>query len=344
MNKRKHIKRIYNTIVVVLLVGFLCIVLARFLHLGKQEYTDDAQIMRHIVPVNTRIQGFIKKICFEEYQQVHEGDTLVIIEDTEYKLRLAQAEADLSNALSGSSVTSAGIETAQSNIHVAAAGVKEAKVNMENDEREYTRYQALLARDAVTQQQYDNIRTAYEAAKARYEQIVHQQKSSSLARNEQTRRMGQSEAAIKLAQAEVDLAHLNLSYTIITATSDGVMGRKEIHEGQLVQQGQTLANLIDRREVWVIANYRERQMRHIQEGSLVSVKADAIPGKTFEGKVQSISNATGAAYSLVAQDNATGNFVKVEQRVPVRILITNANEKEMKLLRAGLNVECEVKY
>src|SRR5574344_1142432 len=101
MNKRKHIKRIYNTIVVVLLVGFLCIVLARFLHLGKQEYTDDAQIMRHIVPVNTRIQGFIKKICFEEYQQVHEGDTLVIIEDTEYKLRLAQAEADLSNALSG---------------------------------------------------------------------------------------------------------------------------------------------------------------------------------------------------------------------------------------------------
>jgi membrane fusion protein (multidrug efflux system) len=344
MNTRKKIKLIYNAIVVVLLLLFLGYVCSRFVHIGHYEYTDDAQVRRHVTPINTRIQGFIKQIYFEEYQQVHKGDTLVVIEDAEYRLRLAQAEANLSNAISGTSVTSAAVNTSRSNIQVVDAGIKEARANMENAERDYQRYQALLKKEAVTTQQFDKVRTTYEMAKAHYEQIAGQRRTTSLMTTEQSRRLGQNSASVKLARAAIDLARLNLSYTVIVATCDGVMGRKDIHEGQLVQPGQQLADIVDSHDVWVIADYRETQMSHIQPGNEVEITADAIPHIKYHGKVQSISDATGAAYSSVPQDNATGNFVKVEQRVPVRIRLTNNSESEMQQLRAGLNVECKVVY
>lgn len=343
MNTKKRIKRIYNIIIVVLLLAFLGYVCSRFVHFGNTEYTDDAQVRRNVTPINTRVQGFIKRIYFKEYQTIHRGDTLAVIEDSEYRLQLAQAEAHLHDALSGSSVTSAGIATVQGNIHVADAGIAEAKVNMDNARREYLRYQVLLQRDAVTRQQYDNMQTAYEAAAARYAQASRQKQATTLVKSEQSKRLGQNAAGIRLAQAAVDLARLNLSYTVIVATCDGVMGHKDIHEGQLVQPGQTLACIVESSDVWVIANYRESQMPHISEGANVDIRVDALPHTIYHGQVQSISYATGAGYSSVPQDNATGNFVKVEQRVPVRIHIIGKTAETARL-RSGLNVECDVKY
>ena len=142
----------------------------------------------------------------------------------------------------------------------------------------------------------------------------------------------------------MNLAKLNLSYTVILATADGVMGRKEIHEGQLMQPGQPLATITDATDVWVIANYRETQLNHIKVGEQVKIVADALPDVTYEGRVQSIASATGTATSVVPQDNATGNFVKVEQRVPVRISLKGNSASSLRRLLAGLNVECEVKY
>jgi membrane fusion protein (multidrug efflux system) len=344
MAKRKVIRNIYNTLVIILLLWGVVYLCSRFIHFGDVEYTDNAQVFRHITPVNTRVQGYIKKIYFEEYQYVHKGDTLAVIEDSEYRLQLAQAEANLANATSGRSVTSAGIATTQSNIHTQMAGVDEAKVNMDNAERDYKRYAALLQKDAVTRQQYDDMKTAYEAARDRYEQTVRQQHSISMAKNEQTTRLSQNTANIRLAQAAVNLAKLNLSYTVILATADGVMGRKEIHEGQLMQPGQPLATITDDTDVWVIANYRETQLNHIKVGAKVKIAADAIPDVTYEGTVQSIASATGTATSVVPQDNATGNFVKVEQRVPVRISLKGNSTSALRQLLTGLNVECEVKY
>lgn len=262
---------IYNILILCFLVGGLVYVCSRFIHLGNVEYTDNAQVRQHITPVNTRVQGFIKKICFEEFQPVKKGDTLLIIEDAEFKLRVAQAEADLSNALAGRSVTTAGIETTQSNIGVSDASIEEVKVTMENARRELQRYEKLLKEDAVTRQQYDNIKTAYEAAKARYQQASRAKRSTSLVKNEQTHRLGQNEAAVKLAKANLDLARLNLSYTVITATCDGITGRKNIHEGQLVQPGQAMVDIVDGTDLWVVANYREKQLPNIHEG------ADAVP-------------------------------------------------------------------
>ena len=344
MAKRKVIRNIYNTLVIILLLWGVAYLCSRFIHLGNVEYTDNAQVFRHITPVNTRVQGYIRKIYFEEYQYVHKGDTLAVIEDSEYRLQLAQAEANLANATSGRSITSAGIATTQSNIHTQGAGVAEAKVTMDNAARDYNRYAALLQKDAVTRQQYDGMKTAYEAARDRYEQTVRQQRSISMVKNEQTTRLSQNAAAIRLALAAVNLAKLNLSYTVILATADGVMGRKEIHEGQLMQPGQPLATITDATDVWVIANYRETQLNHIKVGEQVKIVADALPDVTYEGRVQSIASATGTATSVVPQDNATGNFVKVEQRVPVRISLKGNSASSLRRLLAGLNVECEVKY
>lgn len=344
MIARKTRRIIYNTLIICFLIGGITYVCSRFVHLGNVEYTDNAQVRQHITPVNTRVQGFIKRICFDEFQPVKKGDTLVIIEDSEFRLRLAQAEADLSNAMAGRSVTTAGIETTQSNISVNEAGIEEMKVVMDNARRELQRYEKLLKEDAVTRQQYDNVRTAYQTAKARYEQASRARRSTSLVKNEQTRRLTQNEAAVRLAQASLDLARLNLSYTVITATCDGMTGRKNIHEGQLVQPGQTMVDIVDGTDLWVVANYRETQLPDIHEGAEVTMTADAVPGVTYRGVVESISDATGAAFSLIPQDNATGNFVKVEQRVPVRIRLEGNSEADMKKLRAGFNVECKVKH
>lgn len=342
MLTRKTKKKIYNTVVIALLAVGLVYVCSRFIHLGV-EYTDNAQVRQHITPVNTRVQGFIKKICFEEYQPVRKGDTLLVIEDTEFRLRLAQAEADLANALSGRRATSTGIATTQNNLRVSDAGIEEVRVQMQNAEREWHRYEKLLKQDAVTPQQYDQVHTAYEAIKARYKQLLRAKQSTALTRDEQTHRLEQNEAGIRLAEAAVDLAKLNLSYTVIVATCDGVTGRKDIHEGQLVQPGQTMVDIVDGQDLWVIANYRETQLPHIHVGSEVMLTADAVPGVTYTGTVESISDATGAAFSLIPQDNATGNFVKVEQRVPVRISLKGNDVEKLSLLRAGLNVECKVK-
>ena len=344
MERKKLLRWTYNIIVLALLIVGATVVILNFAHFGNVEWTDNAHVRQHITPVNTRVQGFVREIRFEEFQPVHKGDTLVIIEDAEFRLALAQAEAGLAQAEAGSRATTTGMATTSSNIGVTDATIEELRAQMENAQREDARFQKLLAQKSVTQQQADNIHTAYVAAKARYEAANRQRQSQTLVRSEQGHHLRQSEAAIEVARAQLDLARLNLSYTVITATADGVLGRKEIHEGQLVQPGQTMVDIVAGNELWVVANYRETQLPHIAVGAKVRIKADAVPDVEYSGIVERISDATGSAYSLIPQDNATGNFVKVEQRVPVRISLEGNKPEDLQKLRAGLNVECEVMY
>lgn len=357
MNKKRLIKRAYNVLIVLLLIGAALYVASRFHHGSDVEYTDDAQVQRHITPINTRVQGFIKEIRFEEYQHVHKGDTLVIIEDAEYRLRLAQAMAGLKGTRTGSDVITAGMQTTSGNVtavaaneSVAAASIEEARVDMENARTDFNRYAELLKQEAVTQQQYDDAKARYDAAQARYNaaqaRLAQSQaatQATGLVKHEQKQRLTQNASNVSVAEEAINLARLNLSYTVIVATADGVMGRKDIHEGQLVQPGQQLASIVDDQLVWVIANYRETQLPNIAVGKTVTIKADAIPDVEYQGVVESLSPATGSAYSHVAADNATGNFVKMEQRVPVRIAIKRERGTDLSLLRAGLNVETLVK-
>lgn len=359
MATKKNIKRIYNAVIILVLVLGLGYVCSRFIHLGSVEWTDNAQVHRDVTPISSRAQGFIKEIRFKEFQFVHKGVTLVVLEDAQYRLALAQAEAGVKGQRSGSHAASASVSSMQSNVSaasagigVASAGIEDAKVNMDNAKKDYDRFASLYRRDAVTEQQLDNARTRYVSAKAQYEaararlsQASASRKATSGVKDEQQHRLAQQTAGVSVAEAQLNLARLNLSYTVITAPCDGFVGRKKIFEGQLVQPGQQLLSIVDSKSLRVIANYRETQMRHISVGSAVSFEADAIPGVEFKGRVQSISAATGQAYSNAPVDNSTGNFVKVEQRVPVRIELTNGNDPEqVKRLLDGLNVECEVDY
>ena len=336
---------IYNIVACVLLLGAILWVCEKFVHLGDVEFTENAQVKQLIVPVNSRVQGYIKEVRFEEYTKVSKGDTLVIIEDAEYRYIVAQAEANLANARTGKDAMHNVISTTQSNLTVTDASIEEARIHLENAERNYQRFSALYEQNAVTRQQYDDMNTAYLAAKARFEMLSRQKKSVQSVGREQNTRLGQNEAGIKLAEAALELARLNLSYTVILAPCDGYMGRKEIQEGQLIQPGQTLVDIVDSEDKWIVANYKETQTANITEGCEVEIEVDAVPGHTFKGIVRSVSRATGSSFSLIPQDNSSGNFVKIEQRIPIRIDFDKDNDAEaMTRVKAGMNVECKVLY
>ncbi len=342
MAKKKFIP---NLVLILVIVGGIVWVASKFFHFGNVEYTDNAQVRQDIMPVNTRVQGFIKKIYFSEYQHVKKGDTLLVIEDSEFRLQLAQAEANYANAIVGKNAMNTTISTTQSNIAVSDAAITEAKARLDNAKLEYDRYTTLLSQEAVTRQQFDRVKTDYDAARARYDQLTRQKNSTALLKQEQTQRLEQNDGGIKIAEAALNQARLNLSYTVIVATADGVTGRKNIHEGQLVQPGQTMVDLVVADSRWIIANYKETQTSKMKPGQTVKITVDAVPGVTYEGRVQALSKATGASFSLVPQDNSSGNFVKVEQRIPVRIEFTDANSKEnLERLRSGMNAECTVNF
>ncbi|MDE6650736.1 MAG: HlyD family secretion protein [Muribaculaceae bacterium] len=318
---------------------------SKFIRLGNVEFTDNAQVDRQIVPVNSRVQGYIKEIRFREYQQVKKGDTLVIIDDADMRLNVARAKADYANAVAGRDVADRSVASASANVAVSEASIAEAKVQMEMAATDLSRYEKLLEKDAVTRQQYDGAVTDYKSKKARYDMLVRQRGATSTVVDVSRQRISQSEAGIELAKALLETAELNLSYTVILAPCDGYTSRKEIQEGQLVQPGQTLLDVVDSNDVWVTANFKETQLPHILPGNKAEIKVDAIPGKTFEGTVSAISTATGASLSLIPQDNSAGNFVKVRKRVPVRIdLDPSYSAEDLAKLRAGMNVECLVKY
>lgn len=342
---RKNRKILRNVVVVAVIACGLTWVCSRFVHLGRVEYTDNAQIRRNMIPINSRVQGFIERVCFDDFQFVHEGDTLVVIENSEYKLKVAQAKANYQKAKMENTVREAAISTTANNLTVSDANIEELRIRLEQTRNDFRRYEQLYAQQAVTRQQYDNAKADFEATKAKYDMLVRSKKSTALVKDEQTRSLEQNQTNIDLASAEQHLAELNLSYTVIVAPCDGVTSRKSIQEGQFIQPGQTLLSLVEENNVWVLANYKETQTANIREGMPVNIKVDAIPGVEYYGEVETMSNATGAQYSIIPQDNSAGNFVKVEQRIPVKIIFTGQNRREdICRLRSGMNVECEVNY
>lgn len=342
---RKTKKLIYNIFATLMLVFVLVWVCQKFIHIGNIEFTENARVKQLIIPVHARVQGYIKEVRFDDYTPVKAGDTLLLIEQTEYRYLLTQAEASLQNALTDKAARTDIIATTQSNITVSNAEVEEARIRLENAERNFRRFEALYGQQAVTRQQFDDMQTNYEAAKARYEMLAGRQTSARTANREQQTRLGQQEAAIRLAEAAVELAQLNLSYTVITAPCDGTTGRREVQVGQYLRPGQTVVDVVDEGEKWIIANYKETQTAHIFGGEEVTIEVDAVPGHTFRGHVTALSQATGASFSLLEQDNSSGNFVKIEQRIPIRIDFDTENDCEaLKRVRAGMNVTCKVHY
>ncbi|HIB8180246.1 TPA: HlyD family secretion protein [Elizabethkingia anophelis] len=344
-NKKNKIRStIANSIVfIILIVGFYWLV-REYFHIGDKDYTEAAQVEEFINPVNTRVAGYIKEIKFIEHQQVKKGDTLLILDDREIQTQLGQAEAAYQNALAQRSATSSSVNTVSNNVNVMESNIAGAKARLWNAKQNLNRYKNLLAAEAVTRQQYDQIKTEYDAQKAAYETLVNQKQSANLSTTEVKSKLGINDAEIKRTKAALDMAKLNLSYTVITAPYDGVMGRRAISDGQLVQAGQQIATIVLNGQKWVTANFLESQMPKIAIGKKIMMSADALGGQQFEGEVTAISAATGSRYSSVPTDNSTGNFIKVQQRIPVRIEFTSGNDKQkLNQLRAGMNMIIKLK-
>ena len=322
LKKRKRRNIILNTVCLLIAGSGLLWTVNYFWRYVSYEITNDAFIDQYISPVNVRVAGYVREIRFKEHQFVHQGDTLVVLDDREYRIRQKEARAALLDAQGSKDVLHSGIESSQIRVAEQEANIAEAKARLWQAEQDFYRYERLLQEESVPQQQY-------EQAKATYQYT------------ETSKRQVNAQAAILRAQAALDLADLNLSYTVVTAPYDGYMGRRTLETGQYVAAGQTLSYLVRQTDKWVTANYRETQIANIYIGQEVRIKVDGVPGRVFRGHVTAISEATGSKYSLVPTDNSAGNFVKVQQRIPVRIDFDGVSPEDMKLLRAGMMVETE---
>lgn len=332
---------IVNVLVFLLVAGGFYYLVRNYFHIGNDGYTNSAQVEEFINPINSRVSGYIREIRFNEHQKVKKGDTLLIIDDREILTQVAQAEAAYLNAIASKNVTLSAINTVANNINTTQANIAGARARMDNAEKNMKRYENLLNSEAVTRYQYEQVKTEYDIAKSTFEALINQKQTANLSTLEAKSRLALNDAEIKRTEAALEMAKLNLSYTIITAPYNGIIGRRQIQEGQLLQQpGIQVATIVSDNNKWVTANFLESQMPDIRIGRKMVMNADALGGRKFEGIVTAISAATGARYSNVPVDNSTGNFVKVQQRIPVRIEFTDNNDKEaLQNLKAGMNMD-----
>ena len=344
--KAKKLRKLRRWQVVISLLGIgvmiwgVIQVVCLFLDYKQTETSNDAQIEQYISPVNLRASGYIRKIYFTEHQEVRKGDTLLVLDDREYKIRVMEAEAALKDAQAGATVIGATLQTTQTTASVYDASISEIEIRLAKLEKDRQRYENLVKRNAATPIQ---IETEYEATHKKLEAVRRQRKAALSGVNEVSHRRESTEAAIQRATAALEMAKLNLSYTVVVAPCDGKLGHRALEEGQFISAGQTITYILPDTQKWIVANYKETQIENLHLGQEVTITVDAISDREFTGTVTAISGATGSKYSLVPTDNSAGNFVKIQQRIPVRIDFTNLSKEDNGKLAAGMMVVVKAK-
>src|SRR5437870_3628670 len=311
-------KRTVFIIMGVVLLGLVAVGVRRWIYSLSHVSTDNAQVDGHIIPILPKVGGYVVEVRTDENRQVKAGDTLVVLDDRDYKARLAQAEADLAVALAGVSN--------RARVGQAEAQVAQMQANAEKAHADLERIKPLAEKDIVPKQALDAADAGARAADA------------ALAAAQAA--LAGADARVAAARAGRDQAALNLSYTRITAPSSGVVSKKSVEVGQLVQPGQPLMSVVPLEDVWLTANLKETEIADVRPGEPVDFTVDAYPGAHFRGHVESVSPATGARFSLLPPDNATGNFTKVVQRVPVRIRPERVDPAHP--LRPGMSVDVTI--
>jgi membrane fusion protein (multidrug efflux system) len=365
-----------------------------------RESTDDAQVEAHVIQIAARVPGSVLRLPVGDNRQVDAGTVLVELDPRDYEVAVTKARAELANAEASaaaarssvpitsttvsSNVTTAlgsvaqargGIEQAQKELEAARARLttaearlREAEANATKAARDVERLRGLLAKDEVSQQQFDATVAAAEAQRAAADSAKSQVAEAGAgirvaeSKLEQTRageqqaqaglrtaqtgpeqiaasraRAGSAEAHVREAKAALDQAELNLQYTVVKAPAKGTVSRKTVEPGQVVQPGQPLMALVLLDNPWVTANFKETQLKDMRPGQPATIKVDAYGGREYKGKVDSIAAATGARFSLLPPENATGNYVKVVQRIPVKIVLEAGQDPEQ-VLRPGMSV------
>jgi membrane fusion protein (multidrug efflux system) len=395
LRSRPHLGR---TLLIGVPIVLVAIVLA-WRYFAARETTDDAQIDGHITPIAARVGGTVLTVKVDDNEVVHGGAVLVEIDPRDYRIALQRAEAELADAqaalvaarngipitttTTASQVSVAGanveqaeagtraaareVDAARARLNVAQARLEEATANATRAERDRERLKQLVAKDEVSEQQYDAAVAAADAARASVESaraaIVEAERGVEVAESRRVQadgmlvqaradlraaetapeqvkvtrsRADSAEARVKLAQAALAQARLNLQYTTVVAPSAGVVSKKSVEPGQVVQPGQPLLALVSLDDIWVTANFKETQLHSMRPGQRATISVDAY-GRSYEGHVDSIAAATGARFSLLPPENATGNYVKVVQRIPVKIVFEKGQDPQH-LLRPGMSV------
>lgn len=312
----------------------------------SHESTDNAQVEGHIVPIVAKVGGFVTSVAVGENAHVDQQGTLVQLDSREYDVRLAQAEADLAAAraaaggrgVEGQAITV--VRTASNQRDVGSAQVDAARAQLTKAQSDLVRAKELATKQIISVAQLDAAQAAYDAAAAQLATTQRQviAATSGIANAQAGVRL--AEARLAAAQAARDNAALQRSYATIVAPLAGTVSRKQVEVGQLVQPGQTLLSIVSDTGVFVTANVKETQLARIRRGQRVTLEVDAY-GATAEGEVESIASATGAKFALLPPDNATGNFTKVVQRIPVRIRVTKDLGAD-RPLRPGMSVLADI--
>lgn len=341
--KKKSSKKIAPIILIVVLIAGGIFGIKEYTFFRHFETTDDAQVNGNINPVVARVGGYVNKILFQDNQFVHAGDTLVLLDDRDYIVRLEQAQANLASVEAQVGVSQSHVGSMQANVPPAQANVAAIQANLWKINQDYVRYKNLLAGQAITQSQFDAIKAEKEAAEAQLSAAKTQVAAVNKQVNATRQQVNATKSDIATAQAAVNFAKLQLSYTVITAPVNGIVSQRNIQIGQLVQPGQDMFAIVQDTSIYVTANFKETKLAEMRIGQPVNIHVDAYPKHKFYGEVESFSGATGAKFSLLPPDNATGNYVKIVQRLPVRIKFDSLTDEWMRRLSPGLSVSVQVR-
>jgi len=320
------------------------------------ESTKNAQVDAMITPVRSTVQGFITEVKFNDNQKVKKGDVLIVIDDKDYKSKVQQAEAALESAKAQLEIAKSGADAADQNAAASSLNSLAAKDNIASaqarfnkSEKELLRIEKMFKDGAATQQQLDAANADYEANKAQlnmlknqYSAVYSQSEGVKSQADAQKSQIALAQAMVKQREAELQLANTQLENTHIRAPFDGIISKKSVETGQYMQIGAPVCSAVDINNLWVSANFKETQIAGMKLNQEVEIRLDAFPKIKILGTLQSFGGATGAKFSLLPPDNATGNFVKITQRVPVRIAITDYPKSLEGILMPGLSAEVDV--
>ena len=338
----KLITKITGWIAIIITIILIIWGVISFWDIYENEKTNDAQVQEYINPVISRAGGFITAIKFEENEPVKKGDTLLIIDQREYVIQQAQTEAAVLNAKAQLEVWRSKVMTLNKTAKVNLSKISVAKAELRKQDLDYSRYKKLVQVESATPQKLETIEAAYDIAVAETQATNDKYQASLSQINDAKAQEAVIKAEIKRLEALLDRHKLDVTYTAVTASYDGFMGRRTIEKGQMIDVGQVLAFIVNgETDKWIVANYKETQIGSMKLGDTACFIADAYPNKIFKVVIISFSPATGSSFSLLPPDNSTGNYVKIVQRVPVRIRVTSS-KNEADLLKAGMNVNVSI--
>jgi membrane fusion protein (multidrug efflux system) len=326
-----------------------------FVFYGHHAVTDDAQLDGNINPILPRVSGYVTDVLVRDNQEVKVGDVLVKIDPSDLQAKVDQEQAAVLNAQAAVAVAQAAVASAratasgsQAKVASNQADVVAARTRAEQATSDLARYKTLVGKEEISQQQYDAARAAAESARANADAAratTESAKATVMSSGAQieaaTRQVAAAQASVAQHQATLEAAKLQLSYVVLKAPVDGIVSKKDVEVGQFVQAGQPLLAIVQGTDTWVSANFKETQLAKMHPGQSAEIEVDAYPGKVFHGRVESLAAATGARFSLLPPDNATGNFTKVVQRIPVKIVFTDPADPHHPL-RVGMNVSVTV--